>query len=267
MDFQPGWRSFGVAVDKRSQAIDVFSDAYPEVTTVVPDGKCSRDLDSIPDFVQRVWDLHIQAQRVPHLEREVRELSSLKSEIQRLRLLESDLENQAKNLRADVLDQSDGRARWMKRAQQAEAKLAVHPYILALINGNHLWFRHRFSRSDRSAEVIDSLVHEMREHAQTKHTLPKSIPALIQIFVDLKQLSEDLKATESVSRSADMVEFIQALNSQRHVSVIACDSTAVQQKLRTAYELNVENCHCQHVTVLLVLPVITARYMSTPTMN
>jgi hypothetical protein len=251
MDFQPGWRSFGVAVDKRSQAIDVFSDAYPEVTTVVPDGKCSRDLDSIPDFVQRVWDLHIQAQRVSHLEREVRELSNLKSEIQRLRLLESDLENQAKNLRADVLDQSDGRERWMKRAQRAEAKLAVHPYILALINGNHLWFRHRFSRSDRSAEVIDSLVHEMREHAQAKHTLPKSIPALIQIFVDLQQLSEDLRATESVSSSTVMVEFVQALNSQRHVSVIACDSKAVQHKLQTAYELNVENCHCQHVTLAL----------------
>jgi hypothetical protein len=129
--------------------------------------------------------------------------------------------------------------------------LAVHPYILALINGNHLWFRHRFSRSDRCAEVIDSLVHEMREHAQTKHTLPKSIPALIQIFVDLQQLSEDLRATESVSSSTVMVEFVQALNSQRHVSVIACDSKAVQHKLQTAYELNVENCHCQHVTLAL----------------
>jgi hypothetical protein len=253
MDFQRGWRSFGIDVDKRYQAVDVLSEAHPEVSTNLPDGKCSQDLESIPDAVQRVWSLYNQAQRVPHLEREVSQLSGLKSEIQRLRLLESDLENQAKNLRADVLDQSDGRERWMKRAQRAEAKLAVHPYILALINGNHLWFRHRFSRSDRCAEVIDSLVHEMREHAQTKHTLPKSIPALVQIFVDLKQLGDELKATESGSGGTDMLKFIQSLNSQQHVSVIVCDSTAVQQKLRTAYELNVENCHCQHVTLALEL--------------
>lgn len=165
----------------------------------------------------------------------------------------SDLESDIQTLRADLRDQSNGREQWMKRGQKAERIQAVHPFILTIIDGNNLWFRDQFNKPDCAAEVAASIVSEMRDHARVNHryNLPEGIAALVQIFVDLGQLAKDLMAAEAISKNRDLLEFMEALNSQPNVSVVACNYKAVQQRITSSYEPNIENCHCQHIPLAL----------------
>lgn len=175
-------------------------------------------------------------------------LSSIPELLDRAKILE----DENRSLQADVKDQSNGRETWMKRAQKAEERQTAHPYLLAVLDGNDLCFRTRYIQAEDGAnEAVTSLVREMRAHANLHHKydLPKSIAVVVQIYVDLERLAEDLVTAEAIPEVNDLYAFTKALNSQPHISVIDCDHDNVQEKVKTAYELHLENCHCQHVVL------------------
>ena len=143
----------------------------------------------------------------------------------------------------------------MARAQKAEARQATHPYLLAIIDGNDLCFRGRAIKAgpEQAIDVANSIVREMRDHANLHHkyNLPQKIVSIVQIYVDLERLVEELVRAEAIDDDLQLYRFVKALNSQPNISVIDCEYYLVQSKIQAAYELQSENCHCQHITLAL----------------
>lgn len=102
-------------------------------------------------------------------------------------------------------------------------------------------------------EAADLLVKEIREHAHLHHKndLPRSITVVGQIFLSIDRLAHDLLAAEAIPSQQTLRDFLRHLSSQPFISVNNCEADAVQSKVTEAYELHLENCHCQHTIIAL----------------
>lgn len=171
--------------------------------------------------------------------------------VERLNQLEE--ENQC--LRADLNHQTAGLEQWQKRARETEERQNAKPYLIALFDGNGLCFVNRLVQAGRSGaeEAARNLAKDLREHGHQHHKndLPRTVAVVVQIFLSVDRLANDLIKAEVVKGKQELDVFLRNLVSQSGIFVNDCHADAVQSRLTEAYELNLENCHCQHAILAL----------------
>ncbi|ETN41665.1 uncharacterized protein HMPREF1541_03601 [Cyphellophora europaea CBS 101466] len=165
------------------------------------------------------------------------------------------IEEENRSLHADLEDQSAGREQWMKRARKAEERQTAKPYLIAIIDGNGLCFRNRLlhAGNDGAVEAARSLAQDIRLHANLHHKndLPRTIAVTVYVFLDIDKLALELIAADAIDEPDQLRMFLKCLSSQPLISVVDCNTQAVQSKVEQTYELHLENCHCQHAILAL----------------
>ncbi|KAJ9633657.1 hypothetical protein H2204_006863 [Knufia peltigerae] len=171
-------------------------------------------------------------------------------------------EQEYHDLKADLLDQTESRRRWQKRALDVEDRIASDPtsvqYVLVLIDGNQHFFQPHFLRMGAAGadEAVKRFVAEVKDFARAQHKsdLPEGIDTVTHVFADIGQLAHDLSVAKLLPEPDTLWTFIQEVSKvDPGMTITDCGSGhgAVDTKLKYYYELFLENCHCRHVFLAL----------------
>ncbi|KIW94333.1 uncharacterized protein Z519_05649 [Cladophialophora bantiana CBS 173.52] len=167
-------------------------------------------------------------------------------------------EAECENLKYDLLDQTESRRHWHKRATEAESRLSSVQHVMVLVDGNHHFFKPNLVRAgiEGAKLAIDTLVTEAKALAREQHKndLPDHLSVIVHIFIDVGKLADDLSTTGLLPEPDQLWTFIQEAGKlEPGITISDCGSGhhAVEAKIRHFYELYLENCHCRHLFLAL----------------